>query len=318
MQQILDFEKPIVDLKEKINELKNFTENSDVDLTDEIETLEARLKKLENDVYLHLKPWDRVQMARHQARPTTLDYIEKIFADFVEFYGDRYYGDDPAIVAGLAQYHGKPVTIVGHQRGKDTKENIYRNFGMPHPEGYRKAIRHMKQAEKFGRPIISFIDTKGADPGKGSEERGQSEAIAYNLKEMAGLKVPVICIVIGEGGSGGALGLSVGDEIHMLENATYSVISPEGAAALLWKDASYAQDAAEKMQITSYDLKQLGVIDSIISEPLGGAHRDLEQQAGKIRATIEESLDTLSLFSSEELLEKRWEKYVQIGEYKEL
>lgn len=318
MQQILDFEKPIVDLKDKINELKSFTEDSDVDLTDEIATLEARLKKLENDVYFHLKPWDRVQMARHQKRPTTIDYIEKIFTDFVEFHGDRYFGDDTAIVAGMAQYNQKPVTIVGHQRGKDTKENIYRNFGMPHPEGYRKAIRHMKQAEKFGRPIISFIDTKGADPGKGSEERGQSEAIAYNLKEMAGLKVPVICIVIGEGGSGGALGLSVGDEIHMLENATYSVISPEGAAALLWKDASYAQDAAEKMQITSYDLEQLGVIDSIIPEPLGGAHRDLEQQAGSIRTTIEESLDKLIVLSSDELLEKRWEKYKQIGEYKEI
>lgn len=317
MQQIMEFEKPIVDLKEKISELKSFTQHSDVDLSDEIATLEERLRKLENDVYLNLKPWDRVQMARHQSRPTTLDYVGNLFTDFIEFHGDRYFGDDPAIIAGIARYNGQPVTIVGHQRGKDTKENIYRNFGMPHPEGYRKAIRHMKQAEKFERPIISFVDTKGADPGKNSEERGQSEAIAYNLQEMAGLKVPIVCIVIGEGGSGGALALSVGDEIHMLENSTYSVISPEGAAALLWKDSSLAQKAAEGMQITSYDLQDLGVIDSIIPEPLGGAHRDLEGQTEDIKETLEKSLDRLTSLSPEALLDKRWEKYKQIGQYKE-
>jgi len=318
MQQILEFEKPVVDLKEKISELKHFTENSDVDLSDEIATLEERLKTLENDIYLNLKPWDRVQMSRHQKRPTSLDYIGELFTDFIEFHGDRYYGDDPAIVAGIARYNGNPVTIVGHQRGKDTKANIYRNFGMPHPEGYRKAIRHMKQAEKFSRPIISFIDTKGADPGKQSEERGQSEAIAYNLKEMAGLNVPIICIVIGEGGSGGALALSVGDHIHMLENSTYSVISPEGAAALLWKDSSLAQKAAEGMRITSYDLKDLGIIDSIIPEPLGGAHRNLEEQVSNMKATIDESFNSLCDLSTEELLDNRWEKYKKIGELKEL
>src|SRR5699024_7457464 len=221
---------------------------------------------LEDDIYSHLNPWNRVQIARHQSRPTTLDYIGYLFDDFIEFFGDRYYGDDTAIVSGIALFHGQPITIIGHQRGKKTKENIYRNFGMPHPEGYRKAIRHMKQAEKFGRPIVTFVDTKGAEPGKAAEERGQSEAIAYNLKEMAGLTVHVISIVIGEGGSGGALALGVGNKVHMLENSTYSVISPEGAAALLWKDSTQAQRAAESMRITAPDLKELNIIDEIIPD----------------------------------------------------
>lgn len=315
MNHILEFEKPIVNLKEKIAELKAFTETSEIDLTTEIATLEKRLAVLEDDIYGNLKPWDRVQMARHPMRPTTLDYIEKLFTDFIEFHGDRFYGDDAAIVAGVAYYKGKPVTVIGHQRGKDTKENIRRNFGMPHPEGYRKALRHMKQAEKFGRPIVCFIDTKGAYPGKAAEQRGQSEAIAKNLMEMAGLTVPVICIVIGEGGSGGALALGVGDQIHMLENSTYSVISPEGAAALLWKDSSQAQRAAETMRITSHDLKQLAVIDKIIPEPKGGAHRDLDAQASLMDQVLSDSLKSLGAFSAEELLEKRWEKYKQIGDY---
>ncbi|MBP1947769.1 acetyl-CoA carboxylase carboxyl transferase subunit alpha [Virgibacillus litoralis] len=318
MKQVLDFEKPIVNLKEKIAELKGFTEDSEIDLTDEISTLEKRLEILENDIYGNLQPWDRVQMARHQERPTTLDYIEEIFTDFIEFHGDRLYGDDAAIVSGIALYQGNPVTVIGHQRGKGTKENIHRNFGMPHPEGYRKALRHMRQAEKFNRPIISFIDTKGAYPGKAAEERGQSEAIAHNLMEMAGLTVPIVCIVIGEGGSGGALGLGVGDHIHMLENSTYSVISPEGAAALLWKDSGLAKKAAETMKITSYDLKKLGVIDQIIDEPKGGAHRDVMLQAENINFVLEKSLKELSVLQSDELLEKRWEKYKQIGEYKEI
>lgn len=317
MNQILEFEKPIIHLKEKIAELKKISKESEIDLTDEIETLEEKLSELEDDVYTHLKPWDRVQMARHQMRPTTLDYIDLLFTDFIEFHGDRYFGDDAAIVAGIAFYKKQPVTVIGHQRGKDTKENIRRNFGMPHPEGYRKALRHMKQAEKFNRPIICFIDTKGAYPGKAAEERGQSEAIARNLMEMAGLTVPIICIVIGEGGSGGALALGVGDHIHMLENSTYSVISPEGAAALLWKDSSLAKRAAETMKITSYDLKKLGVIDEIILEPKGGAHRHLEEQAHNIDKVISQSLHTLSAYSSEELLEKRWEKYKQIGDVSE-
>ncbi|MFC0522349.1 acetyl-CoA carboxylase carboxyl transferase subunit alpha [Pontibacillus salicampi] len=314
-KQILEFEKPVIELREKIAELKKFTTESDVDLTDEIKTLENRLARVEEDVYDNMKPWDRVQMARHSERPTTLDYIDEIFTNFLEFHGDRLYGDDEAIVAGVAKFQGQPITIVGHQRGKDTKENIRRNFGMPHPEGYRKALRHMKQAEKFGRPIVCFIDTKGAYPGKAAEERGQSEAIARNLMEMSGLVVPVICVVIGEGGSGGALGLGVGDKIYMLENSTYSVISPEGAAALLWKDSGQAQKAAETMMITSYDLQKLGVIDDIIPEVRGGAHRDVEEQAKNIEAYISNSLKELKDLSKEELLEKRWEKYKQIGSY---
>lgn len=318
MKQILDFEKPIVNLKEKIAELKSFTEDSEMDLTEEINTLEQRLEKLEDDIYTNLKPWNRVQMARHQERPTTLDYVEELFTDFIEFHGDRLFGDDAAIVAGVANYQGKPVTVIGHQRGKATKENIRRNFGMPHPEGYRKALRHMKQAEKFNRPIICFIDTKGAFPGKAAEERGQSEAIAHNLMDMAGLTVPIVCIVIGEGGSGGALALGVGDRIHMLENSTYSVITPEGAAALLWKDAGLAQQAAETMKITSYDLKELGVIDEIIPEIKAGAHRDIKQQAAYIDAVLARSLTALSKVGQDELLATRWEKYKQIGDYKEL
>lgn len=315
MNQILEFEKPIVNLREKINELKNFTENSEIDLTAEIETLEKRLAILENDIYGNLKPWDRVQMARHPMRPTTKDYIDKLFTDFIEFHGDRFFGDDEAIVAGIAYYNEMPVTVIGHQRGKDTKENIRRNFGMPHPEGYRKALRHMKQAEKFNRPIICFIDTKGAYPGRAAEERGQSEAIAKNLMEMAGLTVPIVCIVIGEGGSGGALALGVGDRILMLENSTYSVISPEGAAALLWKDAGLAQRAAETMKITSYDLKKLGIVDHIIPEPKGGAHRNLEQQAAYMDEVLKQSLANLQSLTEDELIEKRWEKYKQMGEF---
>lgn len=318
MNQVLEFEKPIVHLKKQISELKNLSEQNEIDLTEEITTLERRLERLENDIYTNLKPWDRVQVARHQGRPTTLDYIPHLFTDFIEFHGDRYFADDEAIVSGIAFYHGKPITIIGHQRGKKTKENIRRNFGMPHPEGYRKAIRHMKQAEKFNRPIITFIDTKGAEPGRQAEERGQSEAIAYNLKEMAGLKVPVVSIVIGEGGSGGALALGVGNHVHMLENSTYSVISPEGAASILWKDATKARLAAESMKITAPDLKALHVIEEIIPEPRGGAHRDVEAQAKNIDKVLHASIETLSKLTVEELLDNRWEKFKQIGEIKEI
>lgn len=317
MKQVLDFEKPVYDLRKKITELKGFTEESDMDLSGEIATLESRLEKLERDIYGNLSPWDRVQMARHPKRPTTLDYIDQLFESFIEFHGDRLFGDDEAIVSGIAKYKGTPVTVIGHQRGKDTKENIRRNFGSPHPEGYRKALRHMKQAEKFRRPIICFIDTKGAYPGKAAEERGQSEAIARNLMEMAGFRVPIICIVIGEGGSGGALALGLGDKIHMLENSTYSVISPEGAAALLWKDSTMAKKAAETMKITSYDLKELKIIDEIIPEILGGAHRDIAGQASEIDQVLEESLAELKKHSEDELLELRWDKYKKIGEYHE-
>jgi len=315
MKHVLEFEKPIVNLKEKIEELKRYTKDSEIDLSEEIQTLEQRLTVLEEDIYGNLKPWNRVQMARHPERPTTMDYISTLFTNFIEFHGDRLFADDEAIVSGIAYYKEKPITVIGHQRGKDTKENIRRNFGMPHPEGYRKALRHMKQADKFNRPIVCFIDTKGAYPGKAAEERGQSEAIAHNLMEMAGLTVPIVCIVIGEGGSGGALAIGVGDHIHMLENSTYSVISPEGAAALLWKDASLAQRAAETMKITAYDLKQLEVIDQIIPEPKGGAHRDMSEQATHIDHVLNQSLEQLTAFSEEELLENRWEKYKQIGDY---
>lgn len=311
----LVFEKPIIELKKKITELREYTNNTDMDLSYEIEKLETRLEKLEKEIYENIKPWDRVQIARHPDRPTTLDYISQLFTDFFECHGDRLFGDDEAIVGGVAKYHNLPVTVIGHQRGKDTKENIRRNFGMPHPEGYRKALRLMKQAEKFKRPIICFIDTKGAYPGKAAEERGQSEAIARNLFEMAGLKVPVVCIVIGEGGSGGALALGVGNQIHMLENSTYSVISPEGAASILWRDAAFAKDAAESMKITAPDLKELGVVDEIIPEAKGGAHKDLEQQAMEIDHVLKASLKMLTGLTEEELINQRYEKYKLIGQY---
>jgi acetyl-CoA carboxylase carboxyl transferase subunit alpha len=315
MANELPFEKPVTELKTKIEELKKFTVDKGIDLSGEILKLEERLEQLENDIYGNMKPWDRVQIARHSERPTTLDYISYMFTDFIELHGDRLYGDDEAIVAGIAKFHGKAVTVIGHQRGKDTKENLRRNFGMPHPEGYRKALRLMKQAEKFKRPIICFIDTKGAYPGIAAEERGQSEAIARNLLEMAGLAVPIICIVIGEGGSGGALALGVGNHVHMLENSTYSVISPEGAAALLWKDASLAQRAAETMKITAPDLKALNVIDEIIPEVRGGAHRNVKEQASQIEKMIEKSLTELADLTEKELIEHRYEKFNKIGEY---
>ena len=311
----LEFEKPIIELRKKIAELREFTKNTDVDLSAEIEKLEARLEKLENETYANLSPWDRVQIARHPNRPTTLDYIERLFTNFIECHGDRCFGDDEAIVGGVAKYHDLPITVIGHQRGKDTKENIRRNFGMPHPEGYRKALRLMKQAEKFNRPIICFIDTKVAYPGKAAEERGQSEAIAKNLFEMAGLTVPIVCIVIGEGGSGGALALGVGNYIHMLENSTYSVISPEGAAAILWKDASQARRAAETMKITAPDLKELGVIDEIIPEVKGGAHRNIDEQARAIDAVLKKSLKELFQLDGPTLVQHRYKKFKSIGRY---
>ncbi|MFC7364584.1 MULTISPECIES: acetyl-CoA carboxylase carboxyltransferase subunit alpha [Bhargavaea] len=317
MVKPLPFEEPVVRLKDKIEELKNITDDAHVDMTDEIRSLEERLQKLEADIYGNMTAWDRVQVARHSERPTTLDYIAYLFEDFIELHGDRAYGDDAAIVGGIASFGGTPVTVIGHQRGKDTKENIRRNFGMPHPEGYRKALRLMKQAEKFGRPIICFIDTKGAYPGKAAEERGQSEAIARNLVEMAGLRVPVISIVIGEGGSGGALGLGVANHIHMLENSTYSVISPEGAASILWKDAALAQQAAEAMKITAADLKEMDIIDEVVPEVTGGAHRDAAGQAEAIREAIRSSMDKLCPMKTDEIIEDRYRKFRNIGVYKE-
>lgn len=317
MPKNLAFEEPVVQLREKIDELKTIAAEADVDMSGEIEKLETRLSQLEQSIYANMKPWDRVQVARHPERPTTLQYIEAMCEDFIELHGDRTFGDDAAILGGIAIFEGQPVTIIGHQRGKSTKENIRRNFGMPHPEGYRKALRLMKQAEKFKRPIICFIDTKGAYPGKAAEERGQSEAIARNLVEMAGLTVPVISIVIGEGGSGGALALGVANRVFMLENSTYSVISPEGAASILWRDGSLAKQAAEAMRITAPDLKELGVIDGIIPEIIGGAHRNVAKQALSIKECISDTLHTLNSLNGEQLIEDRYEKFKKIGQYTE-
>ncbi|HGJ0100875.1 TPA: acetyl-CoA carboxylase carboxyltransferase subunit alpha [Staphylococcus aureus] len=312
---MLDFEKPLFEIRNKIESLKESQDKNDVDLQEEIDMLEASLERETKKIYTNLKPWDRVQIARLQERPTTLDYIPYIFDSFMELHGDRNFRDDPAMIGGIGFLNGRAVTVIGQQRGKDTKDNIYRNFGMAHPEGYRKALRLMKQAEKFNRPIFTFIDTKGAYPGKAAEERGQSESIATNLIEMASLKVPVIAIVIGEGGSGGALGIGIANKVLMLENSTYSVISPEGAAALLWKDSNLAKIAAETMKITAHDIKQLGIIDDVISEPLGGAHKDIEQQALAIKSAFLEQLDSLESLSRDEIANDRFEKFRNIGSY---
>ena len=310
---MLDFEKPLFEIRNKIDSLKESQEKNEVDLQDEIDMLEASLKRETTKVYTNLKPWDRVQIARLPERPTTLDYIPYIFDSFIELHGDRSFRDDPAMIGGIGYLDGKPVTVIGQQRGKDTKDNIYRNFGMAHPEGYRKALRLMKQAEKFNRPVFTFIDTKGAYPGKAAEERGQSESIAKNLMEMASLTVPVIAIVIGEGGSGGALGIGISNRVLMLENSTYSVISPEGAAALLWKDSNLAQIAAETMKITAHDLLDLGIIDEVINEPLGGAQKDEEAQALSIKKMVLKHLNELKQLTPEELANDRFEKFRQIG-----
>ena len=310
---MLDFEKPLFEIRNKIDSLKESQEKNEVDFQDEIDMLEASLKRETTKVYTNLKPWDRVQIARLPERPTTLDYIPYIFDSFIELHGDRSFRDDPAMIGGIGYLDGKSVTVIGQQRGKDTKDNIYRNFGMAHPEGYRKALRLMKQAEKFNRPIFTFIDTKGAYPGKAAEERGQSESIAKNLMEMASLTVPVIAIVIGEGGSGGALGIGISNRVLMLENSTYSVISPEGAAALLWKDSNLAQIAAETMKITAHDLLDLGIIDEVINEPLGGAQKDEEAQALSIKKMFLKHLNELKQLTPEELANDRFEKFRQIG-----
>ncbi|MGZ9455044.1 acetyl-CoA carboxylase carboxyltransferase subunit alpha [Staphylococcus epidermidis] len=310
---MLDFEKPLFEIRNKIDSLKESQEKNEVDLQDEIDMLEASLKRETTKVYTNLKPWDRVQIARLPERPTTLDYIPYIFDSFIELHGDRSFRDDSAMIGGIGYLDGKSVTVIGQQRGKDTKDNIYRNFGMAHPEGYRKALRLMKQAEKFNRPIFTFIDTKGAYPGKAAEERGQSESIAKNLMEMASLTVPVIAIVIGEGGSGGALGIGISNRVLMLENSTYSVISPEGAAALLWKDSNLAQIAAETMKITAHDLLDLGIIDEVINEPLGGAQKDEEAQALSIKKMFLKHLNELKQLTPEELANDRFEKFRKIG-----
>ena len=316
-ERILDFEKPIVELERKIVEMKAYAENENVELGDEIGRLENRLHKLMNETYSKLTRWQRYQLAKHQERPYTLDYIERLFSDFVELHGDRLFGDDPALVAGLANLDGKPVMVMGQQKGRTTKEKLYRNFGMMNPEGYRKAIRLMKMAVKFNRPVIVFVDTPGAYPGLGAEERGQGEAIARNLFEMTRLTVPIVIVIIGEGASGGALGIGLGDRILMMENAWYSVISPEGCAAILWRDSGRASQAAEVLKLAAPDLLELKVIDEIVPEPLGGAHRNVDEAAKVIKERIVKHLGELSAIPREELVEKRIEKYGKMGYFKE-
>ncbi len=316
-ERVLDFEKPIVELERKIIEMKAYAENENVELADEIGRLETRLHKLMNDTYSKLTRWQRYQLAKHQERPYTLDYIERLFSDFVELHGDRLFGDDPALVGGLANFDGNPVMVMGQQKGRTTKEKLYRNFGMMNPEGYRKAIRLMKMAVKFNRPIIVFVDTPGAYPGLGAEERGQGEAIARNLFEMTRLTVPIVVVIIGEGASGGALGIGLGDRILMMENAWYSVISPEGCAAILWRDSGRANQAAEELKLAAPDLLDLKVIDEIIPEPLGGAHRNVDEAAKTVKERIVKHLGELSAIPREELVEKRIEKYGKMGYYQE-
>ena len=316
MSKPLEFEKPIIELENKIAELKKFSEENDVDLSHEIYVLMRKARQMKKQIYDNLSPWNRVHIARFQDRPTTLDYIEIFIDDFIELHGDRYYGDDNAIIGGIGSLEGRSVTIIGHQKGKDTKENLNRNFGMPNPEGYRKALRLMKQAEKFNRPIISFIDTPGAYPGIGAEERGQGEAIAVNLLEMSRLRTPTISIVIGEGGSGGALALGVADRVAMLENSIYSVISPEGLASILWKDASQAEKGSNVMKLTAKDLLSFGVIDEIISEARGGAHKDVGFTANNIKNYISSTLIMLMKTNKDELVNNRYEKFRSIGVWK--
>ena len=313
----LDFEKPILELEKKIEELRSFTAKEDIDLSSEIKKLEQRLEKVKHEVFNNLTPWQRVQLSRHPKRLYTLDYIDLMMTDFVELHGDRYYGDDKAIITGFAKIDKRKIAIIGHQKGKDTKENLMRNFGSANPEGYRKAIRVMELAEKFGLPIVVFIDTPGAYPGIGAEERGQAEAIARNLFKMCMLKTPIIVFVIGEGGSGGALGIGVGDRIYVLEYAYYSVISPEGCAAILWKERSKAPEAAETLKLTGEDLLRLGVIDGIIKEPLGGAHRDSEKMAENMKNAIIRDLDFFKDTDGEKLIKKRYEKFRKMGIYEE-
>ena len=310
---VLEFEKPLQELYEKIEELKKLGTEGEIDLKEEIEGMEKRAESLKKRIYNNLTPVQIVQLSRHPLRPTTLDLANLIFDDFTELHGDRAYKDDQSIIAGLAELDGHGVVIIGHQKGRDTKENIYRNFGMSHPEGYRKALRVMKLGQKFDLPIITFIDTPGTYPGLGAEERGQASSIAFNLREMSGLKVPIISIIVGEGGSGGALGIAVANTVLMLEYAIYSVISPEGCASILFRDAKKADEAAKNLKITSKDLKELGIIDKIISEPLGGAHNDHGLIAKNIKKEIISSLKKFEKMSGQEIEKERVEKFRKMG-----
>jgi acetyl-CoA carboxylase carboxyl transferase subunit alpha len=312
--QRLDFEKPIIELEKKIQELKNFTSHKKIDLSSEIKRLEEKVQHLRQDIYGNLSPWQRVQIARHPERPYTLDYISMILNDFIEIHGDRSFSDDQAIIAGFAKLDKQKIIVLGHQKGRDIKENLKRNFGCAHPEGYRKALRVMQLAEKFNLPILVLIDTPGAYPGIGAEERGQAQAIALNLREMAQIATPIVAVVIGEGGSGGALGIGITDRVCVLENAYYSVISPEGCAAILWKDGTKAPEAAEVLKLTAQDLLKMGMIDEIIPEPVGGAHKDKEKTAANIKDVLKRHFKELTTINKEKLFDLRYKKFRQIGE----
>ena len=314
----LDFEQPIAELESKIEELRFVQDDSAVDISAEIEKLAKKSQTLTKDIYAKLTAWQISQVARHPQRPYTLDYINMMMTDFEELHGDRSFGEDPALVGGLARFNGQTVMVMGQQKGRDTKERQFRNFGMPRPEGYRKALRLMKLAEKFGVPIVSLVDTPGAYPGVGAEERGQSEAIGHNLYVLAGLRVPIVCTIIGEGGSGGALAIAVGDVTYMLQYATYSVITPEGCAAILWKDSARASEAAEALGITAPKLKALGLVDKILNEPLGGAHRDPQAMAVTLKKAIADSLKTLSEKTPDKIVQERQKKLLEFGKFKEL
>ncbi|MGE5197527.1 MAG: acetyl-CoA carboxylase carboxyltransferase subunit alpha [Deltaproteobacteria bacterium] len=311
----LDFEKPITELEKKIQELKNFTSHKKIDLSSETKRLEEKLEHLKKAIYGNLTPWQRVQIARHPQRPYTLDYIGMLMSDFIEIHGDRLFADDKALIAGFAKLDNQKVTVIGHQKGRDIKENLRRNFGCAHPEGYRKALRVMQLAEKFGLPIVIFIDTPGAYPGIGAEERGQAQAIALNLREMINIAVPIVATVIGEGGSGGALGIGIADRVCVLENAYYSVISPEGCSAILWKDGSRAPEAAEVLKLTAPDLLKMGIIEEIIPEPSGGAHREPEKVAQTIKEALKRNLKELKTMNKDKLLESRYHKFRSIGKF---
>lgn len=309
----LDFEQPIAELEAKIEELRLVSSDAELNITEEIATLQDKCRSLTDAIFSNLSPWQVAQLARHPRRPYTLDYIRHIFTEFDELHGDRHFADDPSIVGGIARLEGRPVMVIGHQKGREIEEKVRRNFGMPKPEGYRKACRLMEMAERFNMPVLTFIDTPGAYPGIGAEERGQSEAIAYNLAVMSRLKVPVISTVIGEGGSGGALAIGVCDHLVMMGYSTYSVISPEGCASILWKKAEYASTAAEAMGVTAGRLKELGLVDTLVEEPLGGAHRDPEAAAASLKATLVAQLNILSALDSNTLLENRYQKIRDFG-----
>jgi acetyl-CoA carboxylase carboxyl transferase subunit alpha len=313
----LDFEQPIAELENKIEELRFVQDDSVLDISEEISRLQKKSQELTKALYSKLTPWQISQVARHPQRPYTLDYINGIFTDFTELHGDRSFADDPAIVGGMARFNGQSVVVIGHQKGRDTKEKIYRNFGMPRPEGYRKALRLMKLAEKFGLPVMTLIDTPGAYPGIDAEERGQSEAIGRNLYEMSRLRVPIVSTVIGEGGSGGALAIAVGDSLNMLQYSTYSVISPEGCASILWKTAERASDAADALGITANRLKTLGLVDRVITEPLGGAHRDHAQTMNSMKRALVEQLKDLTPQPVDDLLKNRFDRLMSYGRFKE-